>query len=265
MRTPGTCQALVAVVSWVRSVQAGAVTRNRKKKSAREESRLSSEDLDALRSFDTCTVSNAIEAFGVRLRNTGFADDSIRCMFPDIKPVVGYAATARLRCGDPPMVGGIYHERKDWWTNILQVPPPRMVVLEDTDAPPEDGGFLDSIHAAILRALGCVAYVTNGTVRNLPYVHDLGVQLFAGGVSVSHAYAHMFDLSAVVNVGGLEVKQGDLLHGDRHGILKIPKEVAARIPAVAAQMEKSTQKILDFCRSGNFSIDQLCVMLRELD
>jgi 4-hydroxy-4-methyl-2-oxoglutarate aldolase len=241
------------------------VTRNRKNKSARVESPVSSGDLDALRSFDTCTVSNAIETFEVRLRNTGFADDTIRCMFPDLQPVVGYAATARLRCGDPPMVGGIYHEQKDWWTNILQAPPPRIVVLEDTDDPPVGGAFLGSIHAAILGALGCVGYVTNGTVRDLPYVHGLGVQLFAGGVSVSHAYAYMVDLGAVVKVGGLEVNQGDLLHGDRHGLLKMPNEVAATIPSVAAQLQKSTQKILDVCQSDNFSIGRLCVMLRELD
>jgi 4-hydroxy-4-methyl-2-oxoglutarate aldolase len=237
----------------------------RRKSSASQESFVQTEVLDALRSFDTCMVSNAVETFGVRLRNTGFADDTIRCIFPDLVPVVGYAATARLRCGDPPMVGGIYHERKDWWTNILQVPPPRIVVLEDTDDPPVGGAFLGSIHAATLRALGCVAYVTNGTVRDLPYVHGLGVQLFAGGVSVSHAYAHMFDLGAAVKVGGLDVKPGDLLHGDRHGLLKIPKEVAAKILLAAARLQKTTRKILDFCQSDNFSLDRLCVMLRELD
>jgi 4-hydroxy-4-methyl-2-oxoglutarate aldolase len=235
-----------------------------RKSSARQQS-IQSEVLDALRSFDSCTMSNAVETFGVRLRNTGFTDDTIRCMFADFMPVVGYAATAHLRCGEPPMVGGIYHERREWWTNILQLPLPRIVVLEDSDDPPADGGFLGSIHAAILKALGCVAYVTNGTVRDLPYVRGLGVQLFAGGVSVSHAYAHMFDLGAVVKVGGLEVKQGDLLHGDRHGLLNIAKEVAAKIPSVATRLQKSTQKVLDFCQSDNFSLDRLCVMLRELN
>src|ERR1700758_1315783 len=118
------------------------MTREDKKKQG---SPIGSQNLDALRNFDTCTVSNAVETFGVRLRNTGFADDTIRCMFADFTPVVGYAATARLRCGEPPMVGGIYHERREWWTNILQVPPPRIVVLEDTDNPPSGGAFLGSI------------------------------------------------------------------------------------------------------------------------
>ena len=35
---------------------------------------LTEEDLDALRQFDTCMISNAIETFDARLRNTGFAD-----------------------------------------------------------------------------------------------------------------------------------------------------------------------------------------------
>jgi hypothetical protein len=42
--------------------------------------------LTALRSLETCVVSNAIQAFEVRLRNTGFADASIRYLFEDFPP-----------------------------------------------------------------------------------------------------------------------------------------------------------------------------------
>jgi hypothetical protein len=63
--------------------------------------------LSALRGIDTCMVSNAIETFDVRLRNAGFADARIQCMFKDLLPMVGYSATARLRAGDPPMLGRI--------------------------------------------------------------------------------------------------------------------------------------------------------------
>jgi 4-hydroxy-4-methyl-2-oxoglutarate aldolase len=94
------------------------------------------EVLEVLRRLDTCTVSNAIETFEVRLRNTGFADARIRCMFEDFPPMVGYAATARLRSGEPPIAGRTYVDRADWWNSILQVPAPRIVVLEDLDKPP---------------------------------------------------------------------------------------------------------------------------------
>src|SRR5215471_14021159 len=169
--------------------------------------------LDALQRIDTCVVSNAIEIFELRLRNAGFADSRIRCMFEEFPPLVGYAATARLRSGTPPMSGRVYHDRADWWNSILQVPAPRVVVLEDLDKPPGVGAFLGDMHAAILKALGCVGFVTDGAVRELPRVRDLKLQLFAGNVTVSHAYAHIFDFGSTLKIGGLEVRQGDLLHG----------------------------------------------------
>lgn len=222
------------------------------------------EEFEALQRLDTCTVSNAIETFQLRLRNTGFADASIRCVFEDWPPMVGYAATARIRTGDAPMSGGAYRDRSDWWRSILEIPAPRVVVLEDLDRPPGVGAFLGDMHAAILRALGCVGYVTDGAVREIPRVRELGLQLFAGNVAVSHAYAHIFDFGATVKVGGLEVRPGDLLHGDRHGVLTVPKEIVSRIPAVAAELQRDEQRIIDFCNSDAFSTDKLGQLLKGL-
>lgn len=218
---------------------------------------LSERQLEALRGLDTCAVSNAIETFGIRLRNTGFADASIRCLFKDLPPMVGYAATARLRSGSPPMQGGSYHDRTDWWEYLLRVPPPRIVVLEDVDKQPGLGAFLGDVHAAILRALGCVGYVTNGAVRELPAVRKMGLHLFAGKVAVSHAYAHIFDFGAPIEIGGLQVHPGDLLHGDRHGLLTVPRPVAADIPAAAEKLQRQEEKIIALCESENFSLEKL--------
>lgn len=225
---------------------------------------LSTAELDALRRLDSCTVSNAIETFGVRLRNAGFADSRVRCMFDDFPPMVGYAATAQLRTGEPPIAGRIYFDRTDWWKSILHVPAPRVVVLQDLDTPPGVGALIGEMHAAILRALGCVGYVTDGAVRELPRIKETGLQLFAGNVAVSHAYAHIFDFGSQVKVGGLEVHPGDLLHGDRHGLLSIPKEIAGEIPAAASRLQQAERKVIDFCRSPEFSIDKLRQVLKEL-
>jgi len=213
-------------------------------------------ELDALRRLDTCSVSNAIETFQLRLRNAGFADARVSCIFEDFPPLVGYAATARLRTGEPP-IAGFYHDRHEWWNSILQVPEPRIVVLQDLDEPPGVGAFLGDTHAAILRALGCVGYVTNGAVRELPRVRDMGLHLFAGNVAVSHAYAHIFDFGSKISVGGMEVQPGDLLHGDRHGLLTVPKQIASQIPAVAARLQQAEKEVIDFCRSQEFSVDKL--------
>jgi 4-hydroxy-4-methyl-2-oxoglutarate aldolase len=224
---------------------------------------LDEQQMAALREIDTCTVSNAIETFRVRLRNTWFADSSIRCFFPELPPMVGYAATARLRSGDPPITGGSYHDRTDWWNDILQIPAPRIVVLEDLDRKPGLGALIGEVHASILKALGCIGCVTNGAVRDLPAVRAKGIHVFAGDAAVSHAYAHIFDFCATINIGGMLVRPGDLLHGDLHGILTIPKEVAARIPAVVSDLRESEKRIVSVCESNDFSVEKLAAVLKQ--
>jgi 4-hydroxy-4-methyl-2-oxoglutarate aldolase len=225
---------------------------------------LTTEELDALRQIDTCMVANAIESFHVRLRNTGFADAGIRCMFKDAPPMVGYAVTARLRSGEPPMVGGTFRDRADFWKAILDIPAPRVLVLEDMDEPPGRGAFLGDMHAAILKALSCVGYVTNGAVRELPGVRTTGIQLFAGNVAVSHAYAHIFEVGAAVSVGGMQVLPGNLLHGDRHGMLTVPGNIAAKIPNAAARLRATEQTVIDSCRSSGFSVENLCEVMKTV-
>jgi regulator of RNase E activity RraA len=220
--------------------------------------------IEALRQLDACSISNAIESFESRLRNEGFADDRVRAVFNDLPPVVGHAVTAHVRGSSPPPVGHIYHDRTDWWTYILTVPPPRIVVVEDVDERPGLGAFVGHVHAQILHALGSVAYVTNGSVRDLHAVQRLGFQLFAGGVSVSHAFTHLLDFGSPVTVGGLLVGSGDIVYGDVHGVLSIPPELAADIPATVARMNAHEQRIVSLCQSPDFTLAKLQLLVREL-
>src|SRR5579871_383210 len=225
---------------------------------------LTQEQLDELRNFDTCMVANAVERFDVRLRNTGFTDGRIRCMFPDEPPMVGYAVTARLRSGEPPIVGGSFTDRTEFWNHLLQVPPPRIVVLQDMDEPAGRGALVGDVHAAVLKALGCIGYVTNGAVRELPSVRSNGVLLFAGSITVSHAYAHIFDVGDPIQVGGMDVRPGDLLHGDRHGVLMIPGRIAAEVAGVAADVQRAEKNVIEFCRSSTFSVEKLREVMKPL-
>jgi 4-hydroxy-4-methyl-2-oxoglutarate aldolase len=226
---------------------------------------LSEQELGALRELDTCMVSNAVETFEVRLRNTGFANSSIRSMFEDFPPMVGYAATAQLRSLDPPVVKRGMRDRTDWWKSILDIPMPRIVVLEDMDDVPGRGAFIGDVHSAILQSLGCIGVITNGAVRELPRVREMKFHLFAGNVAVSHSYAHIFNVTAVVKVGGLEVHPGDLLHGDRHGVLKVPREIAAEIPAVAEKLRDKENRLIAMCQGGGLQPEQLEEIIKILE
>ena len=219
--------------------------------------------LEQLRSLSTCVVASAIETFGVRLRNKGFTDSRIRCVFQDQPTVVGYAATARLRSSDPPMEGKSYYDRADWWQSILNIPPPRIVVIQDVDPQPGLGALLGEVHAHVLRALGCVAAVTNGSVRDLREVERSGIQVFAGNVAVSHAYAHIFDFGGTVEVGGLSVSPGDLLQGDIHGVQTIPREIAARVPEKALEIVGIRREFVAVTHSQSFSIEEFSRKTKE--
>jgi 4-hydroxy-4-methyl-2-oxoglutarate aldolase len=222
------------------------------------EHQVSPASLEQLRRLSTCVVASAVETFKVRLPNTGFIHSSIHCIFKDRLPTVGYAATARIRSVRPPMEGhGFYYERTDWWNHILSIPAPRVVVIEDVDQPPGLGAFIGEVNANILLALGCVGLVTNGSVRDLEHVQLTDLQMFAGSVSVSHAYAHVFDFGCPVELGGLMIRPGDLIHGDRHGVQTIPFEIAERVPTAAHGILHRRQHLIGLCRTDNFSLDKL--------
>lgn len=221
-------------------------------------------NLEQLRRLSTCVVASAVETFRVRLPNTGFANSSIHCIFKDHLSTVGYAATARIRSVSPPMEGrGYYYERTDWWNHILSIPAPRVVVIEDVDKPPGLGAFIGEVNANILLALGCAGLVTNGSVRDLEQVRMSGLQMFAGSVSLSHAYAHVFDFGCPVEVGGLKLRPGELIHGDRHGVQTIPLEIAEQVPAAAHDILHKRQRLVGICRANDFSLERLREAIQE--
>jgi 4-hydroxy-4-methyl-2-oxoglutarate aldolase len=218
---------------------------------------LTPEVLHALKALDTCSVANAIELLSERMRNEGFTSPAIHRFTTGKSSVVGHAVTVRIHCSRPPAIGRKYEERTDWWNYVVSVPAPRIVVIEDTDSRPGTGTFLGEIHANILMALGCVGGITNGVVRDVPAIDEMGFQLFAGGMAVSHAYAHIVDFGQPIEIAGLPIRSGDLLHGDMHGVLCVPTELAAEIPGTVAKIRTHERELIELCRSPQFTLEKL--------
>jgi 4-hydroxy-4-methyl-2-oxoglutarate aldolase len=218
---------------------------------------LTTEQLESLRRLDGCTLANAIETFNVRLRNEGFTDGGLRCLFPRLPAIVGYAATIKFRGSAPPAAAGLYPQRTDWWAYVQSLPAPHIIVAQDIASHPGLGALLGQVHFNIQRALGCVGVVTNGAVRSIPTAEALGFQIFAGNVSVSHAYTHIVEFGTSVEVDGLKVHSGELLHGDQHGVQSIPLGIAAQIPPIAARISARKRELIALCQSPEFSLAKL--------
>jgi regulator of RNase E activity RraA len=103
--------------------------------------------------------------------------------------------------------------------------------------------------------------VTNGSVRDIPAAESAGFHYFAGSVAVSHAYVHVVDVGRPVEMGGLTIRSGDLLHGDLHGVQSVPLDIAGQIPPVAARIAAQEQALIELCRSDGFTLDKLRAML----
>ena len=109
----------------------------------------------------------------------------------------------------------------------------------------------------ILRALHCVAVVTNGSVRDVPAAESAGLQVFASNVSVSRAYTHIVEIGRTAEIGGLKIQSGELLHGDLHGVQSIPLNIAARLPLIAAEIRSKEEALIALCKAPEMSLENL--------
>ncbi len=206
---------------------------------------ITSETLARLAKFDTPTICNVIELFEVRPQGAGFMDGRIRAAFPEMPPMVGFAATAAFRSAAPPDEGEAYGTLDDQVEQFAGLPGPAVVVFQDLDDPPV-GATFGEVMCSTYRAFGSVGLITSGGGRDLPQVRALDYPVFTGSTICAHAYCHILHLGLPVHVGGLPVRQGDLLHGDAHGVTSVPLEIAAEIPEVAADFVAAERIILDY-------------------
>lgn len=225
---------------------------------------LSEAEFHDLQALDSCSVANAIERFHLQLRNEGYTEGGLTCRFPEMSSMLGYAFTLQVRSYAPPTKSSAYDfENTLWWDGLLALPKPRILVIQDMDRHPGVGAFVGELHVEVLKALGCRGVVTNGAVRDVDRVKPLDFHLFSSHLSVSHSYCHIVQSGVRVQIGGLEISTGDLLHGDQHGIIRVPRELASRIPQTAAALRQKEAQIVAFCQSDAFSLEELRALLKS--
>ena len=178
---------------------------------------MSPETLAQLARFDTPTICNVIELFDVRPRNRGYLDARVRCGFPELPPMVGFAATACFRADAPPGTGDAYGSIERQLEEFAKLPGPAVVVFEDLDDPPVAAVF-GEVMCSTYRGFGSTGLVTNGGGRDLEQVRALRYPVFTGSTICSHGYCHILHVGLPVRVGGQTINQGDLLHGDANEV-----------------------------------------------
>ncbi len=215
--------------------------------------------LDALRAIDTPTVCNALEALAPKRRGFGYTVEPLVCTRPELGSMVGFARTAQIRAMHPSdLAGAEMRALQDaYYAYIDDGPGPAIIVVQDLDGDSRGyGSFWGEVNSNIHNGLGCVGLVTDGSVRDLPDIAE-GFQMLAGRVGPSHAFVHSVGFGTPINVAGMRVRDGDLVHADQHGAVVIPTDVASEVPDAAAKIARREAVIIKAAQEPGFGIERL--------
>jgi regulator of RNase E activity RraA len=218
--------------------------------------------LKRLAEHDSCTICNVIELCNHCPRNTGYLSASIRAIYPELPPMVGYAVTAVFRSATQIAPGEKAHNLIEQIASWQAVPEPRVLVIQDIDDPP-DGAVYGEVVATTAKAFGCVGLVTNGYARDLLQVRSLAFPCFAGGVCVSHSYCRIVAVGVPVTIGGAIVRPGDLLHGDANGVTTIPLELAERVADGCAELVANENILINAAREPGITLERYRELVRS--
>lgn len=210
------------------------------------------EMLEQLRKYNTPSITNVVATYPQQAYCLGlyhpwqenwYTDQSLRCMFPELGPTVGYAVTCVHGLPDPT------YDRLGMadLCEALEASKKPSVLVFQQKFPPEIAdkvGLAGGIYTTLLKQFGCVGAVSNGPSRDIDEIRDMQFQYLLSGVTAGHGPMALHAINVPVHVAGMDVCPGELVHMDEHGACKFPADkLGAVIENLRAIEEEETKKI----------------------
>ena len=209
-----------------------------------------------LQKFDTPTIANALEIAQGRRSISGFTRQTLIAAAPKLPPIVGYAKTVRIRCSTPYDPAERRRNQLAYYEYLAKPAQPTIAIVQDIDEHCGGGAVWGEVNTNVHWGLGCVGAVTNGSMRDLDMMHPQ-FQCLAATLSPSHAWVQVVDFGGQVEVLGMTVSDGDIVHADRHGAIVIPRDALEKMPAAIDLMARREKVILDATREPGFGMAAL--------
>lgn len=212
--------------------------------------------IEKLKTVDSPTLSNAIETLKLRPHAEGFTPLQVRCLFPELGRMCGYAVTAHVET-----VTQMHPTQESTFLELFQSvadsPKPAVVAFQEIGGHGDYAAHCGEVMATIFTRLGAVGLVSDCGVRDVPEVRALRFHYFARGAVVSHASFRIVRVGVPIQVHGLAINPGDLLHGDENGLLKIPQAALDKLLDAVEAVRTKERKLMDSVKTPGFSVDQL--------
>ncbi len=220
--------------------------------------------LEGLGEIDTPTISNVVATYPkseacLKLYDAWYGewytDTSIKCVYPEMKPIVGHVATV------------IFCEASEKYTGVGRWVLPEhidstdkpVVLVAEQQFPPEltdRVGLFGEMMTTRYKALGVAAVVTNGPMRDIDAIKPLEVQYFCTGTTPSHGDMMVKAVGVPVAVGGMTVMPGDMVHMDLHGVVKFPAEYREEVLIRARKLLENEAGSAAFFNDPEFNLEK---------
>ena len=191
-----------------------------------------------LRTIDTPTITNVVATYPKNPLCLGlynpwtenwYTDASIRCIYPDMGPVVGHAVTCVFGLPDPNFSGRLSFFDVIDALDAMKKPTILVIQQKWPDNMMSKAGLAGEIMVTSMKAVGCIGMVSNGPSRDVDAVRRLDFQMLLGGVTAGHGEMAVQAVNVPVTVGGMDVAPGDMIHMDENGAVKFPPDRAGQI------------------------------------
>jgi regulator of RNase E activity RraA len=190
------------------------------------------EMLAELKNFDTPSITNVVATYPgdplcLGLYNpwseNWYTDQSLRCMYPELGPTAGYAVTCTYGLPDPNYSGVSFMDVLD---ALDASPKPTIFVFQQKFPPEIEGkiGLAGGNMTTAMQAIGCVGAISNGPSRDIDEIRPMKFQYLLSGASAGHGDMAVHAVNVPVNIGGMDVSPGEMVHMDENGACKFPAD-----------------------------------------
>jgi 4-hydroxy-4-methyl-2-oxoglutarate aldolase len=222
------------------------------------------EIIEKLEKIDTPTISNVVATYPssencMKLYDAWYGawytDQTIKCMYPELGPRVGYVSTA------------VFCEKSEKYTGMSRwalaehidgTRKPTILVAEQQFPPELAGrvGLFGEMMTTQYKALGVVGVITNGPMRDIDAIRPMNFQYYATGVTPGHGDMMVKAVNVPVTVGGMTVMPGDMVHMDMHGAVKFPASKMVEVLERATRLLEAESSQTRIYKDPGFTLEK---------
>lgn len=192
-------------------------------------------ELEELRDFDTALLANTIGYIDRTPAAEFYLSGEIQSVTPALGPTVGIAFTCELDSSTPDNVP----ETELYWQQLEEMQAgdlPAIWVVKTIGSRPDHECVLGDGMAKTLFSVGCLGAVSNGRVRDIAGLLSTPFAMYCRGKAIHHTALRFTAKNVPVDIGGVLIHPGDVIHASGEGVIRIPPTCVATLAASAVRM-----------------------------